>query len=117
MGDVVSLVEKAQLQLSEEEAMATVKKMQDSRFDFNDFLKQVRVQGGLGWLGRVGLGVDDDDGGGGDCGSVVLVVMLVVLLLLVVVMFLVPINLGPVLSQSCCFDETALHYLGKLVLS
>ena len=43
MGDVVSLVEKAQRELSEEAAAAQMKKMHDATFDFNDFVEQVRL--------------------------------------------------------------------------
>lgn len=41
MGDVVSLVERAQEQFDEEEAKRLQKKIQKNKFDFNDFLKQI----------------------------------------------------------------------------
>ena len=41
MGDVVSLVERAQEQFDEEEAKRLPKKIQKNKFDFNDFLKQI----------------------------------------------------------------------------
>ena len=41
MGDVVSLVERAQEQFDEEEARRLQKKIQKNKFDFNDFLKQI----------------------------------------------------------------------------
>ena len=41
MGDVVSLVERAQEQFDEEEAKRVQKKIQKNKFDFNDFLKQI----------------------------------------------------------------------------
>ncbi len=41
MGDVVSLVERAQEQIDEEEARKVQKKLQKNQFDFNDFLKQL----------------------------------------------------------------------------
>ncbi len=41
MGDVVSLVEKAQEQFDEEEARKLQKKIAKNKFDFNDFLKQI----------------------------------------------------------------------------
>lgn len=41
MGDVVSLVERAQEQFDEEEAKKLQKKIQKNKFDFNDFLKQI----------------------------------------------------------------------------
>lgn len=42
MGDIVSLVEKAQEQFDEEEARRLQKKLQKNTFDFNDFLKQIQ---------------------------------------------------------------------------
>ena len=41
MGDIVSLVERAQEQFDEEEAKRLQKKIQKNKFDFNDFLKQI----------------------------------------------------------------------------
>ena len=41
MGDVVSLVERAQEQFDEEEARRLQKKIQKNKFDFNDFLNQI----------------------------------------------------------------------------
>ena len=41
MGDVVSLVERAQEQFDEEEAKRLQKKIQKNKFDSNDFLKQI----------------------------------------------------------------------------
>ena len=41
MGDVVSLVERAQEQFDEEEAKRLQKKIQKNKFDFNDFLNQI----------------------------------------------------------------------------
>lgn len=41
MGDIVSLVEKAQEQFDEEEAKRVQKKLAKNTFDFNDFLKQI----------------------------------------------------------------------------
>jgi len=42
MGDVVSLVEKAQEQYDEEEAKRLQKKIAKNKFDFDDFLKQIQ---------------------------------------------------------------------------
>ncbi len=42
MGDVVSLVERAQEQFDEEEARKLQKKIQKNQFDFNDFYKQIQ---------------------------------------------------------------------------
>ena len=41
MGDIVSLVERAQEQYDEEEARRLQKKIQKNQFDFNDFLNQI----------------------------------------------------------------------------
>ena len=41
MGDIVSLVERAQEQYDEEEAKRLQKKIQKNQFDFNDFLAQI----------------------------------------------------------------------------
>ncbi len=41
MGDIVSLVERAQEQYDEEEARRLQKKIAKNKFDFNDFLKQI----------------------------------------------------------------------------
>ena len=42
MGDIVSLVERAQEQFDEEEARRLQKKIQKNKFDFNDFLGQIQ---------------------------------------------------------------------------
>ena len=42
MGDIVSLVEKAQEQIDEEEAKRLQKRIAKNQFDFNDFLKQLK---------------------------------------------------------------------------
>ena len=42
MGDIVSLVEKAQEQYDEQEARQLKKKIVHDQFDFNDFLKQIQ---------------------------------------------------------------------------
>jgi signal recognition particle subunit SRP54 len=41
MGDVVSLVERAQEQYDEEQAMRLEKRIKKDQFDFNDFLEQI----------------------------------------------------------------------------
>lgn len=48
MGDVVSLVEKAAEQINEEDAMRIAKRVQDAKFDFNDFLGQMKFMRKLG---------------------------------------------------------------------
>ena len=42
MGDIVSLVEKAQMEFDEEEAKRVEKKIKQNKFDFNDFLAQMQ---------------------------------------------------------------------------
>ena len=50
MGDVVSLVEKAQEQYSEEEALALQEKMSKGEFTFDDFLKQMHSMKNMGGM-------------------------------------------------------------------
>lgn len=50
MGDIVSLVEKAQMEFDEEEAKRVEKRIKQNKFDFNDFLtqmQQIRKMGDL----------------------------------------------------------------------
>jgi signal recognition particle subunit SRP54 len=42
MGDVVSLVERAQMQFDEEEARKLEKKIRKNKFDFDDFMSQIQ---------------------------------------------------------------------------
>ena len=51
MGDVLSLIEKAEAQIDEEKARQMTQKMKKAQFDFDDYLesmKQMRNMGGLG---------------------------------------------------------------------
>ena len=50
MGDIVSLVERAQEQFDEEEARRLQKKIQKNKFDFNDFLQQIEQIKNMGNL-------------------------------------------------------------------
>lgn len=50
MGDVVSLVEKAADAINEEDAMRIAKRVQEAKFDFNDFLGQMKFMRKLGPL-------------------------------------------------------------------
>lgn len=43
MGDIVSLVEKAQMEFDEEEAKRLEKRIRQNKFDFNDFLGQMQM--------------------------------------------------------------------------
>lgn len=63
MGDVLTLIEKAEAQLDKDKAMAMEKKLKNAEFDFNDFLDymgQIRNMGGIGsilnMLPGMGLG-------------------------------------------------------------
>ncbi len=68
MGDVVSLVERAQQQYDEKEARRLQKKIQKNQFDFNDFLgqiEQIKKMGNLkdlaGMIPGVGKAIRDVD--------------------------------------------------------
>jgi signal recognition particle subunit SRP54 len=52
-GDVVTLVEKAEEAIKEEEAVAMTKKMMAAKFDFNDFLQQYKTVTSMGSLGQI----------------------------------------------------------------
>lgn len=56
MGDIVSMVENVSEKINEADAMRSVKRMQEGKFDFNDFLDQTRMIQNLGPLeGLLGL--------------------------------------------------------------
>jgi signal recognition particle subunit SRP54 len=68
MGDIVSLVERAQEQFDEKEAAALQKKIAKNKFDFNDFLSQLdqikkmgNVKDLLGMIPGVGKAIKDVD--------------------------------------------------------
>jgi signal recognition particle subunit SRP54 len=71
MGDIVSLVEKAQEQFDEEEAKNLQKKIAKNQFDFNDFLAQIKqikkmgnvkdLMGMLPGMGKALRNLDIDD--------------------------------------------------------
>jgi signal recognition particle subunit SRP54 len=68
MGDVVSLVERAQEQFSEEEARKLQKRIQKDQFDFNDFLGQIQqikkmgnVKDLMGMIPGMGRAIKDVD--------------------------------------------------------
>jgi signal recognition particle subunit SRP54 len=50
MGDIVGLVERAAEAIDEDEAMRMAKRMQQSNFDFNDFLSQMRMMNRMGGM-------------------------------------------------------------------
>jgi signal recognition particle subunit SRP54 len=53
MGDVVSLVEKAQENLDQDEAARMAEKLAKAEFDFDDFLSQMRQMKKLGSVGSI----------------------------------------------------------------
>lgn len=53
MGDVLSIVEKAQAEISDEEVKRMQEKARNAEFDFDDFLKQARLVSKMGSLGSV----------------------------------------------------------------
>jgi len=56
MGDVVSMVEQVAGKIDEKKAMSAAKRMQSGKFDFNDFLEQMRMIQSLGPLdGLLGM--------------------------------------------------------------
>lgn len=71
MGDVVSLVERAQQQFDEKEAAALQKKIRKNKFDFNDFISQIQqikkmgnmkdLMGMIPGVGKAMKDVDIDD--------------------------------------------------------
>ena len=71
MGDVVSLVERAQEQFDEEEARKVQKKIATNKFDFNDFLGQIKqikkmgnvkdLMGMIPGMGKMMKNIDIDD--------------------------------------------------------
>jgi signal recognition particle subunit SRP54 len=71
MGDIVSLVERAQEQFDEEEARKLQKKIHKNKFDFNDFLSQIQqikkmgnmkdLMGMIPGMGKMAQGMDIDD--------------------------------------------------------
>tara|TARA_B100001540_G_scaffold317405_1_gene350442 strand:+ start:2312 stop:3658 length:1347 start_codon:yes stop_codon:yes gene_type:complete len=71
MGDVISLVERAQQQFDEEEARRVQKKIAKNQFGFDDFLKQIQqikkmgnvkdLMGMIPGMGKAMKGVDIDD--------------------------------------------------------
>lgn len=71
MGDVVSLVERAQEQFDEEEARRVQKKIATNKFDFNDFLGQIKqikkmgnvkdLMGMIPGMGKMMKNIDIDD--------------------------------------------------------
>lgn len=53
MGDVLTLVEKAQEAIDQEEAEYQMKRLMSAKFDFNDFLQQYKAVTSMGSLGTV----------------------------------------------------------------
>ena len=53
MGDVLTLVEKAEEAIKKDEAEAMAKRMAEMKFDFNDFLKQTQMLSKVGTMGQI----------------------------------------------------------------
>jgi len=53
MGDVLSIVEKAQAEMSDDEAKRMNEKVKNAEFDFDDFLKQAKMVSKMGSLGGI----------------------------------------------------------------
>lgn len=53
MGDVLTLIEKAELELDEEKAREMTQKLRKAEFDYNDFLDQMRQIKKMGGLGGI----------------------------------------------------------------
>lgn len=53
MGDIISLVEKAAAQVSDEEAARQMQKMMSAEFDFEDFVQQAKLATSMGGLASV----------------------------------------------------------------
>ena len=53
MGDVMSLIERAQDSMDEDEDMKMAEKMMAGTFDFNDFLQQMKMMKRMGGLGSI----------------------------------------------------------------
>ncbi len=53
MGDVLSLIEKAEAEIDEEKARDMARKMKKAEFDFNDYLEQIRQMRKMGGLSSI----------------------------------------------------------------
>lgn len=65
MGDVLSLIEKAEAEIDEEKAAQMAKKIKKAEFDFNDFLEQMQQMKKMGGLSSIlsmlpGMGLPSD---------------------------------------------------------
>ncbi len=65
MGDVMTLIEKAEAQIDEEKAAELTKKFKNNEFDFNDFLEQMQQMKKMGGLSSIlsmmpGMGLPAD---------------------------------------------------------
>lgn len=53
MGDVLTLVEKAEAAIKKDEADEALKRIMTNKFDFNDFLAQYRMVTRMGTMGQI----------------------------------------------------------------
>jgi len=53
MGDILSLIEKAEQEIDEEKARELTKKMKKAEFDFDDYLEQIQQMRKMGGIGQI----------------------------------------------------------------
>lgn len=53
MGDILSLVEKAEEAIQTDDAEVMMKRIMEQKYDFNDFLKQNKMTTGMGGMSKV----------------------------------------------------------------
>lgn len=53
MGDILSLIEKAESQIDDEKAKELSRKMKKAEFDFNDYLEQMQQVKNMGGIGSI----------------------------------------------------------------
>lgn len=72
MGDVMTLIEKAQTDFDEKEAEKLAKRLEQNKFDLNDMLEQMKQVRGMGSFGSIlsmlpgGANVSDEEASAGD---------------------------------------------------
>ena len=53
MGDVLSLIEKAEAEIDEEKAREMTQKLKKNQFDFDDYLESIKQMKNMGGLGNI----------------------------------------------------------------
>lgn len=69
MGDVLTLIEKAEAEIDEEKARAMTQKMKKAQFDFDDYLESIKQMRNMGGLGSVMSMLPGLGGMGGGMGK------------------------------------------------